>query len=122
MQCIDGVKGLAEVSWSQPKVKWFRNAIQLLAVIRGQPEGYAKKCVEPSNVPNATEHYAAVGVLVYITKIMESVCLSGYAFRRALRYRAASWRGGRGQAHEIGGHIFEETPPGVKCHPGVNLP
>ena len=44
------------------------------------------------------------------------------AFRRALRYRAESWRGGRGQACEVCGHIFKATPPGVKGHPGVNLP
>ena len=47
---------------------------------------------------------------IYTTKIIESVsmsvCMSGYAFRHALRYRAES------------GHIFE---PGVKGHPGVNL-
>ena len=35
---------------------------------------------------------------IYITKIIESVCmyvcLSGYAFRHALRYQAESWHGG----------------------------
>ena len=72
MQCIDGVKGLAEVSWGQPKVKWFTNAIWLLGVIRGQPEGYAKKCVEPSNEANATGHYAAAGDLVIQTKSFAS--------------------------------------------------
>ena len=46
----------------------------------------------------------------------------GYAFRRALRYQAESWRGGRGRACKVCGHIFETTPPGVKGHPGVNLP
>ena len=50
-----------------------------------------------------------------------SVCLSGYAFRHALRYRAESWHGGRGWAHKVCGHIFEATPPGVKGHPVVNL-
>ena len=50
------------------------------------------------------------------------VCMSGYAFRHALRYRAESWHGGRGWAHEVCGHIFEGTPPGVKGHPEVNLP
>ena len=39
MQCIDGVKGLAGVSWGQPKVKLLRNAIWLLRIVRGQPEG-----------------------------------------------------------------------------------
>ena len=50
------------------------------------------------------------------------VCMSGYAFHHALRYRAESWHGGRGRAHEVCGHIFEATSPGVKGHPGVNLP
>ena len=49
------------------------------------------------------------------------VCLSGYAFRHALRYQAESWHGGRGRAHEVCGHIFEATSPGIKGHPGVNL-
>ena len=71
--------------------------------------------------------------MVYTTKIMESVCvyvcmyvayvcMSGYAFRHALRYRAETLHGGRGRAHEVCGHIFEAAPPGVKGHPGVNLP
>ena len=46
----------------------------------------------------------------------------GYAFHRALRYRAESWHGDRGRAHEVCGHIFEATPPGVKGHLGINLP
>ena len=46
----------------------------------------------------------------------------GYVFRRALRYRAENWHGGRGRAHEVCGHIFKATPPGVKRHTGVNLP
>ena len=46
----------------------------------------------------------------------------GYAFCHALRYQAESWHGGREQAHEVCGHIFEATSPGVKGHPGVNLP
>ena len=29
------------------------------------------------------------------------VCMSGYAFRHALRYRAETWHGGRGRAHEV---------------------
>ena len=33
------------------------------------------KCVGPSNVANATEHYAAAGALVYITKISKSGCV-----------------------------------------------
>ena len=49
------------------------------------------------------------------------VCVSGYAFRHALRYRAESWHGVRGWAHEVCEHIFEATLPGVKGHPGVNL-
>ena len=65
-----------------------------------------------------------------VLKIIESVweyvcifvCMYGYVFRRALRYRAETWHGGRGQAHEVCGHIFEATPPGVKGHPGINLP
>ena len=50
------------------------------------------------------------------------ICMSGYAFRHALRYRAESWHWGRGRTHEVCRHIFEATPPGVKGHPGVNLP
>ena len=46
------------------------------------------------------------------------VCLSGYAFRHALRYPAESWHGRRWQAQEVCGHIFKATPPGVKGHPG----
>ena len=54
--------------------------------------------------------------------VWEYVCMYGYAFRRALRYQAESWHGGRGRAHEVCGHIFEVTAPGVKGHTGVNLP
>ena len=50
------------------------------------------------------------------------ICMSGYAFCHALRYRAEIWHGGRGRAHEVCGHIFEATPLEVKGHPGVNLP
>ena len=57
-----------------------------------------------------------------ISFVFVYVCMSGYAFRHALRYRAESWHGGRGRAHEVCGHIFEGTPPGVKGHPEVNLP
>ena len=66
------------------------------------------------------------GLAIYTTKIIESVslsvCMSGYAFCHASRYRAESWHGGRGRAHAVWGHIFEATSPGVKGHPGVNLP
>ena len=50
------------------------------------------------------------------------VCVSGYAFRHALRYQGESWHGGRGGAHEVFGHILEVTPPRVKGHLRVNLP
>ena len=62
--------------------------------------------------------------IMYTTKIIESVCIymTGYAFRHASRYRAESWHGGRGRTHEVCGHIFEAAPPGVKSHPGINLP
>ena len=49
------------------------------------------------------------------------VCMYGYVFRRALRYSAKSWRGGRGHAHEVCGYIFGTTPPRVKAHPEVKL-
>ena len=49
------------------------------------------------------------------------ICMSGYAFRHALRYRAESWHGGRGWAHKVCGYFFKVTLPGVKGHPGVNL-
>ena len=29
------------------------------------------------------------------------VCMSGYAFRHALRYRPETWLGDRGRAHEV---------------------
>ena len=47
--------------------------------------------------------------------------MSGYAFRRAMRYQAETWYGSTGRAHEVRGHIFEATPPGVKGHLVVNL-
>ena len=50
------------------------------------------------------------------------VSMYGYAFRRALRYRAETWHAGRGRAHEVCRHIFKATPPEVKGHQGVNLP
>ena len=56
-----------------------------------------------------------------IIKISKSVCVSGYAFRHASRYGAETWHGGTGRAHEVCGHIFETTPPGVKGHLRVNL-
>ena len=121
MLCIDGVKGLPRVSWGQPEANLLKMPYGYQGSTRGQ-----LKCVGPSNVANATGHYAAAGALVYITKISKSVCMyvcmSGYAFHHALRYRAESWHGGRGRAHKVCGHIFEGTPPGVKGHPEVNLP
>ena len=65
MQCIDGAKGLAGASWSQPKVKWFRNAIWLLGGIRGKPEGYClkmRRAIKCSQCYRA--FYAAAGALV----------------------------------------------------------
>ena len=53
---------------------------------------------------------------------LQNVFMSGNVFRHALRYRAESRHGGSGRAHEVCGHIFEATPPGVKGHPEVNLP
>ena len=64
-----------------------------------------------------------IGALVYTTKIAKFVCryvsmcvgvyVHGYApFRRALRYRAENWHGGRGRANEVCGHIFDATPIG----------
>ena len=47
------------------------------------------------------------------------VSIHGYVFRCALRYQAESWHGGRGRAHEVCGHIFKATSPGVKGHAGV---
>ena len=141
--CIAGVKGHAWVSQGQPEIKFLRNALWPPNICRKDPDQsvmhwwgqrsckgqlgtIAKKCVRPSSKANAAEHYAAAGALVYITKIMESVCvyvcMSGYAFRLASRYRAETWHGGRGRAPEVCRHIFEATPPGVKGHPGVNLP
>ena len=70
MLCIDGVKGLPRVSWGQPEANLLKMPYGYQGSTRGQ-----LKCVGPSNVANATEHYAAAGALVYITKIMESVCV-----------------------------------------------
>ena len=61
-------------------------------------------------------------VCMYVWGGCVCVCVSGYAFRHASRYRTESWHGGRGQAHGVCGHIFEATPPGVKGHSEVNLP
>ena len=88
MLCIDGVKGLPRVSSGQPEANLLKMPYGYQGSTRGQ-----LKCIGPSNVANATEHYAAAGALVI---------------------------GGR--AHEVCGHIFEATPPWVKGHPGVNLP
>ena len=50
--------------WGQPEVKLLRNAIWLLGVRRGQPEGNCLEMRRPSNLANAAEHYAAAGALV----------------------------------------------------------
>ena len=57
MQCIDGVKGLAGVSWGQPKVKLLRNAIWQLGVIRGHPEG---SCLEIHRAIKSSQCYRAL--------------------------------------------------------------
>ena len=93
---------------------------------KGQLGKIAYKCVRPSNEANAAEHYAAAGALVLLKYqslcMCVCICMSGYAFPHASTYRAETWHGGRGRAHEVCGHIFEGTPPWVKGHPGVNLP
>ena len=71
-------------------------------------------------------------ISILVTKIIElgcvyvcvciCTCMFGYAFCHALRYGAETWHGGRERANKVCGHIFEVTPPGVKGHPGVNLP
>ena len=75
---------------------------------------------------NAAEHYAAAGALVYTTKIVESesmgVCMYECPAMRFVMLRGIELKVGMGQAHEVCGHIFKATPPGVKGHPGVNLP
>ena len=38
------------------------------------------------------------------------VCVSGYGFRHALRYRAESWHGGRGRAHKGLFAYFQSDP------------
>ena len=70
MLCIDGVKGLPRVSLGQPEANLLKMPYGYQGSTRGQ-----LKCVGPSNVANATEHYAAAGALVYTIKIMESVCV-----------------------------------------------
>ena len=61
--------------------------------------------------------------IYYTTKIKVflCVCLSGYAFRRATRYGAETWYGGRRWASKAQEHIFEVTQPKVKGHPEVKL-
>ena len=58
-------------------------------------------------------HYAAAGAVV-TTKIIESVCMyvcmSGYAFRHALRYPAESWHGGRGMGPRGLWAYFQSDP------------
>ena len=44
-----------------------------------------RNVVRPSNVANATEHYAAAGALVYTTKIMESVCVCVCVYVNSLK-------------------------------------
>ena len=86
----------------------------------------APKPCEKTFVPIGLIYMTITIEYIYTTKIIESVCvyvcMSGYAFCHALRYPAETWHGGRGWAHEVCGHIFEAAPPGVKGHPGVNLP
>ena len=107
-------------------------------VIRGQPEG---KCPEMHNAtkcgqchfrfPAENMNKFARNIIAYfvnahrlcrcsITKIKESVCLSGYVFHLALRYGAETWH--KEWAHEALEHIFEGTPPKVIGHPEVKLP
>ena len=62
--CIDGVKGLPRVSWGQQETNLLKMPYGYQWSTRGQ-----LKCVGPSNVANATEHYAAAGALVS-TKIV----------------------------------------------------
>ena len=69
---IDGVKSLPRVSWGQPEANLLKMPYGYQGSTRGQ-----LKCVGPSNVANATEHYAAVGALVYITKISKSGWVCG---------------------------------------------
>ena len=61
MLCIDGVNGLPRVSWGQPEANLLKMPYGYQGSTRGQ-----LKCVGPSNVANATEHYAAAGALVLI--------------------------------------------------------
>ena len=61
MLCIDVVKGLPRVSWGQPEANLLKMPYGYQGSTRGQ-----LKCVGPSNVANATEHYAAAGALVLI--------------------------------------------------------
>ena len=61
------------------------------------------------------KYQVGVCVCVYVCPAMH------FAMLRRI-YRAETWHGGRGRAHEVCGHIFKGTPPWVKGHPGVNLP
>ena len=70
MLCIDGVKGLPRVSWGQPEANLRKMSYGYQGSTRGQ-----LKCVGPSNVANATEHYAAAGALVVIEKEIQGVCV-----------------------------------------------
>ena len=50
------------------------------------------------------------------------VCVSGYAFRHALRYGAEAWHGDRGQGPEAQEHILEVTPSNVKGQDALEMP
>ena len=43
-------------------------------------------------------------MLIFQSNGTESTKMSGYTFRHALRYRAETWHGGRGRAHEV--HVW----------------
>ena len=60
--------------------------------------------------------YVCTYVRMYVSMYVRLCVLSCF------EYRSESWDGGRGWAHEVYGHIFEATPPGVKGHPEVKLP
>ena len=72
MQCIDGVKGLTGVSWGQPKVKLPRNAIWLLGVIRGQPEG---NYLEMRRAIKCSQYYRALCSCRYSSHVLNQLKL-----------------------------------------------
>ena len=55
-----------------------------------------------------------IGALVLIKKlslsVSVSVCVSGYAFRRASRHRAETWHGGRGHGPRGSRATFRGDP------------